>query len=52
MNLITAVSDCNAGPCLKLSYIIRVELVLQAKMCEPLSFQSGDRIYGRMQRQE
>ena len=52
MNLITAVYDCNARPCQKPSYFIRVELVLEAKVCETLCFQSGDRIYGRMQRQE
>jgi hypothetical protein len=52
MNLITALSHCNARPYQKLSYILRVELVLEAKVCETLSFQSGDRIDGGMQRQE
>ena len=38
MNLITAASDCNARPCQKLSHIVRVELVLKAKVCETHSF--------------
>jgi len=40
MNLITAVSDCNARPCQKLSYILRVELVLEAKVGETPFFSS------------
>jgi len=48
MNLITAVSDCNARPCQKLSYFLRVELALELKLCETLCFKSGGRIYVRV----
>jgi hypothetical protein len=45
MNFITAVSDCNARPCQKLSYVLRVELALETKVCETLSFHPENRIY-------
>ena len=46
MNLITAVSDCNARPCQKPSYFLRVELVLEAKVCETLCLSMGTEFTG------
>ncbi len=36
VNIITAVSDCNARACQKSSYYLSVELVLEEKVCETL----------------